>query len=92
MGYEIAENTTDLFVIYPDETAPREFDPLFNADQSMDLLKMLLGKGAQVNALDNPVAYTFDMYTNKRYRTVEAESLEQAILNAVWEHVSNEQS
>ena len=23
MGYEIAENTTDLFVIYPDETTPR---------------------------------------------------------------------
>ena len=94
MGYEIAENTTYLFVIYPDETTPREFDPLFNADQSMELLKMLLDNNygsLEMLSYEGRTSITFaekivDGWQHKRKEHyIQGDSLEQAILNAALE-------
>ena len=39
LGYEIAQDTKDLFVIFPDETMPREFAPSTNWQQAGELLE-----------------------------------------------------
>ena len=106
MGYETKMGTGYVFIKdgvetkYPEQPslAPQTitphysvFDPLTNAEQSMELLKMLHMSGWKTAGSN--LRKIHRIY-NDRYDVgsilIEDESLEQAILNAAWEHISNE--
>ena len=53
MGCEIDTDTVDLYVIYPDETRSREYNPLQNSDQCLELMERLLSEGATIDKIDS---------------------------------------
>lgn len=74
----------DVWLVYQEMW----YKPKTSADESMELLKKLLDEGW---VLDYSKKFNLYTFTQKRtYRVKVNESLEQAILNAAWECVKND--
>ena len=105
MGYSVQESKVNSFnpvwTVGSSGVPSEPYNPLTNAEQSMELLKMLLDNNygsLEMLGYEGRTSITFaekivDGWQHKRKEHyIQGDSLEQAILNAMWEHVSNEQS
>ena len=93
MGYEAKINNVNSFnpiwTIGTSGVPSEPYNPLTNAEQSMEMLKMLLVREWQITYIKEKIEWELAGYVNRKLRICGGDSLEQAILNAAWEVARN---